>query len=213
MAVDQPPITIVGCGPGAIDYITPAAMRCIREADVLVGAGRLLDLFPDCRAERIPVSVDIEDILSRIEARRHTSRVAVLVTGDPGICSLAQPVLRRFGLPACRVVPGISSIQVAFARLGLDWLDARLINAHGGDPDVSASELEAVDKIAVLAGRLESMQWIARLASRLSAERRIVVLEDLTLDTERIREVSAQQLAEIDASSRTIVLLIKEESV
>ncbi len=46
MAIEDQSISIVGCGPGSLDYLTPAALRAIEEAEVLVGAIRLLDLFP-----------------------------------------------------------------------------------------------------------------------------------------------------------------------
>src|SRR5512141_2502938 len=77
-------ITIVGAGPGSLDYLTPAGRRAVERAEVLVGANRLLDLFPDLSAERVPVGADVERALEAIAAcgRR---RVAVLVTGDPGM--------------------------------------------------------------------------------------------------------------------------------
>jgi precorrin-6B methylase 1 len=64
---------------------------------VLVGARCLLDLFSDAGAERIAVDADIERVLDGIEKRRGFKRIVVLVTGDPGLFSLAQPVIRRFG--------------------------------------------------------------------------------------------------------------------
>ena len=116
------PLVIAGCGPGAVDYVTPVVLRAVERADVLVGASRLLDLFPSCRGEKIAVGADIEKVLNEIEAHRCNKRVVILVTGDPGLCSLARPVLSRFGPEACEVIPGISSVQVAFARIGLDWV-------------------------------------------------------------------------------------------
>ena len=61
-------ISIVGCGPGALEYLTPAARAAIEHADVLVGAPRLLDVFPAGRAERIIVKADIQEVLNQIAA-------------------------------------------------------------------------------------------------------------------------------------------------
>ncbi len=127
-------ITIVGCGPGALDHLPPVAHRAIAEADVLVGASRLLDLFPTMTAERIVVGANIPKLLDQMAPHVSQANIAVLVTGDPGVCSLAQPVIQRFGRENCRVIPGISSVQVAFARLGLDWFGARLLSAHARIP-------------------------------------------------------------------------------
>jgi precorrin-6B methylase 1 len=94
-------ILIVGCGPGSPDYLTPAARRAAEGADVLVGAAHLLELFPGARAERIAVTGEIDSLLDEVAARCILGRVAVLVTGDPGLYSLARPVLSRFGREMC----------------------------------------------------------------------------------------------------------------
>ena len=113
----------------------------------------------------------------------------MLVTGDPGLASLAQPILKRFGRSRCRVIPGVSSLQAAFARLGLDWLGARIIDAHGKDPSVHLKTLEGIDKIAVLGGRKESLSWLLQETSALGEDFSLWACEDLTLSTERIREL------------------------
>ncbi len=137
----KPDITIVGCGPGSPEYITPLALKVIKGAEILVGARRLLDLFPDHQAKTVIEMEDkVETVLEEM-ARCQDRPMVVLVSGDPGLSSLARPVIGRFGREACRVIPGISSIQVAFARLGLDWGKARIIDAHGQDPKTDLQEI------------------------------------------------------------------------
>jgi precorrin-6y C5,15-methyltransferase (decarboxylating) CbiE subunit len=212
MAVEKKKIIIVGCGPGAASYITPAAEAAAEKADVLIVSPRLKDLFPECPAERIDSGADVAGILDVIASRRDDGRqVVVLATGDPGIFSLAKPVIRRFGRENCEVIPGISSIQVAFARLGLDWQDARIISAHSSDPEVSAADLRPAGKIAVLGGREAALTWIAGLIPELGEGRRVFLCEDLTLPGEKVREVATDRLADLPVSSRAIVLIIKGE--
>lgn len=202
-------ILLVGCGPGSPDTVTPEARRAALEAEVLAGADRLLRLFPESRAERIRVGVDVEKTLEELAARAGRQRVAVLVTGDPGLCSLAQPVIRRFGREACEVIPGVSSVQVAFARLGLEWLDARILSAHARLPDVDAGALADAEKMAILAGGKDSLLWIAKLAGNLGGDRLWFACENLTLEDERVRQVTPPELGALDARSRTIVLMVK----
>lgn len=210
MDIRTPPIIIAGCGPGSPDYLTPAARKAVEQADVLIGAGRLLELFPGHGAEKIVVGPDVEKILGEIVTRRR-KRIVVLVTGDPGLCSLSRPVLKRFGRHACEVIPGVSSVQVAFARIGLDWLDARIIDAHGDDPDFNPATLMREGKIAIFAGRTEAIKWIAGLAKAIGNGRRIYLCENLTMEDEKIREVQPDELDKVEASSLTIVLIIKED--
>lgn len=206
-------ITITGCGPGALDYLTPAARAAIEGAEVLVGAQRMLDLFPARNAERIVVKADIEAVLEQIAARASQKRVVALVTGDPGLCSLASPIVKRFGRAACEIIPGVSSVQVAFARLGLDWLDARIITAHDKTPDISATALAAEKKLAVLAGNDATQPWIASLATALTASHQVFVCENLTLPDERVREANPSQLQTMKLASRAIVLLLHKEAL
>jgi len=65
------------------------------------------------------VSAEIGEVLDHIDMRAYRQRIAVLVTGDPGLFSLAKPVIERFGRTRCRVIPGVSSVQTAFARIGV----------------------------------------------------------------------------------------------
>jgi len=212
MAVEKKKIIIVGCGPGAASYITPAAEAAAEKADVLIVSQRLKDLFPECPAERIDSGTDVAGILDVIASHRDDGRqVVVLATGDPGIFSLAKPVIRRFGRENCEVIPGISSIQVAFARLGLDWQDARIISAHSSDPEVSVADLRPAGKIAVLGGREAALAWIAGMIPELGEDRRVFLCEDLTLPDEKLREVASDGLADLPVSSRAIVLIIKGE--
>ncbi len=211
MAIEQPSITIVGCGPGSPDYLTPAAHAAIKKADVLVGAQRLLELFPTSPAERVVVNANIAGALDGIEARAAHQNVTILVTGDPGIFSLARRVIRRFGRGRCTVIPGVSSVQTAFARLGLDWSDAKLISAHKDAPQVDSISL-TTEKIAVLLGREGSLRWIAEnLIIRLPADRRIFLCENLTLSNESVREVEAAELSSLESGPTALVLIIKDD--
>ncbi|MHB1455346.1 MAG: precorrin-6y C5,15-methyltransferase (decarboxylating) subunit CbiE [Armatimonadota bacterium] len=209
MEVAENRIVIVGCGPGSMDCMTLAAIRAVDSADVLVGAGRLLGMFSQSNAEQIVVGADIERSLDEISQRCGSKRIAVLVTGDPGLCSLAQPVIRRFGREMCRVIPGISSVQAAFACIGVDWYGAKIVSIHGRDPGASREQLICEEKIAILTEDATSLQWVAKLAAGMGSDIRIFVCENLTLENEQIRQVELADLTYIDISTRTIVLLIK----
>jgi len=209
MGSELHPITIVGCGPGSPEYLTAAAIRAVQDSEVLVGARRLLDLFPEHPGERIMMEAHTEKVLAAI-ADRPNKKIAVLVTGDPGLASLAQPILKRFGPSRCRVIPGVSSLQAAFARLGLDWLGARIIDAHGKDPSIHLKLLEGIEKIAVLGGRIESLSWILEETSAISDDFKLWACEDLTLETERIRELDPRTAAGLVLSSRTIFILVRK---
>ena len=209
MGSEPYPIVIVGCGPGSPEYLTAAASRAVQEAEVLVGARRLLELFPVHPGERIIMEAHTEKVLAAI-AERPDKKIAVLVTGDPGLASLARPILKRFGRSRCRVIPGVSSLQAAFARLGLDWLGVRIIDAHGQDPAPQAGALNGATKIAILGGRPQSFEWLRRELGDLLEDFDIHICEDLTLPGELITAWRPGTELDRPLSSRTIFILIRK---
>jgi len=201
-------ITIVGCGPGAPDYMTEAGLKAIASADAYAGVTQLLKRYASEGKPQIPLASDIEEALQAIAACvAEGKRVAVLVSGDPGLCSLATPVIQRFGLPACDVIPGISSVQLLFARLGLDWMEARIISAHKSLPSLSATELENVKTLVILCGHHVSQQWVIELYLSWGKADKLIVCQDLSLPTERIDEVDGEMFSKMELSSRTIVVI------
>jgi cobalt-precorrin-7 (C5)-methyltransferase len=208
----EKPIVIVGCGPGSAEYLTPAACQAVMAAEVMVGSVRLLDLFPESKAKRIPVTAKVDQVLDAVEAQLPHKRIALLVTGDPGLYSLSKLVVSRFGLDCCMVIPGISAVQVAFARLGLDWSDATIISAHKEDPQVDPDTLFKSGKIAILCGRSGVLMWIAELVQGDHAMNYSLFLaEDLTLPTERVLKVEVTELQALNAGPRTIVVMVRKE--
>lgn len=201
------PILIAGCGPGSPDYVTPAARRAVESAQVLVGARRLLDTFPGSAAERIAAGSNIDEVLDAIAARRE-KRIAVLVTGDPGLCSLARPVLKRFGRASCRIIPGISSVQAAFAAIGFDWQGARVLSAHDTPPALDPISLAGEAKLAVLAGNPAHAAWTGALVRALVPTHAVFLCEDLTLPGESVRRIESQPMK---LASRSILLFIRKE--
>lgn len=201
-------ITIVGCGPGNPRYLTTEATDAIRDAKVLIGSERLLSLFPEVPGIACPARS--ADAIELIEARLAYGPVTVLVSGDTGICSLATPLVRHFGIKVCRLVPGISSVQVAFARLGLDWRNAKIVTAHAKRPDDTMADLEAHDTIAILAGSAQGHAWLDDLRKRLAATHDVYLCQDLTLETERICRIDADDIGKSAPKALSIYLFIKK---
>lgn len=201
-------LMIIGCGPGAVDYMTEAGRKGIAQADVLAGSAHLLKLYATEGKSQLPIASDIDGALEALDlCLKDGKRVAVLVSGDPGLCSLATPVIRRFGMDACEVIPGISSVQLLFARLGLDWMDARIVSAHKSLPALEASALEGVKTLVILCGHHVSQHWVIELYLSLGQGCKLIVCQDLSLPSERIDEVDGEMFSKMELSSRTIVVI------
>ncbi len=204
-------ISVVGCGPGEADHVTPAARSAVREADVVLGSPRLLALFDlgDKRCVELPARST--EAIGTIEKELACGELAVLVSGDPGLFSLGQAVVNHFGREQCRVIPGVSSVQAAFAAIGVDGSEARIISAHGRVPQVAAEELIDCRTLAVLMGTDQAMQWTAGLAEGLSQSHSLFVCENLTLPDQRVTMASAEELLAMETSSLTVLVFVRSD--
>lgn len=198
---------IVGAGPGDPLWLTDAARRAIASARVLAGTRRFIDEITQDVVERIPFEGPIDAWLDRLAECRETP-IVVPVSGDPGICSIAKRLIERFGREQCRIVPGISSVQLACATLGIPWENAAIISAHAAVPAEAPADLELRDPWIILLGARGGEGFAAKLAAR--TPRRVYCLEDLSLATERVGAISAQELAALPPHPRRIVVLTRE---
>lgn len=149
---------MAGIGPGHPDYVLPAALRAIREAKVLVGGSRALSDFAREGQRTMAIRGDIPSVLSFIREALSDSDVVVMVSGDPGYYSLLDALRRDFDEDCISVIPGISSVQFAFARLALPWHDASLLSFHGRRP--------SDDELAYAPGRVIGMLTDGKCSSR-----------------------------------------------
>jgi precorrin-2 C20-methyltransferase / precorrin-3B C17-methyltransferase len=121
-------ITVVGLGPGSDEWITPEARQVLAEATDLVGYQRYLDRVPFRSGQRRFGSdnkVEAERARHALSLAESGRRVCVVSSGDPGIFAMATAVLESVDQGPdiwrsldIRIVPGISAMQAAAARLG-----------------------------------------------------------------------------------------------
>ena len=158
---------MAGIGPGNPDYVLPAAARAIREAAVLVGSRRALADFARRDQATFPITGDIAGVLRFIGAQRQSCEVVVMVSGDPGYYSLLDALRREFSASEIQVIPGISSVQFAFARLALPWHDARLLSMHGRRPPDDALRYAPGAMLGLLTDKEYSSRTIPALLMKL----------------------------------------------
>jgi precorrin-2 C20-methyltransferase/precorrin-3B C17-methyltransferase len=120
-------VVVVGLGPAGPDWLTPEAHAELAEADELVGYDTYLARVPARRGQRRHASdnrVEAERARHALELAAAGSRVAVVSSGDPGIFAMATAVIEVLDGDAAladvevRVVPGVSAMQAAAARVG-----------------------------------------------------------------------------------------------
>jgi len=152
---------IIGCGPNDHLYMTEIARWYIDNARIIAGSSRLLSVYNWNKCEQIPVTANMDEFIAALQkAFERKIPVTILVTGDTGVASLASVVVKRFGRENCLCIPGISSIQLACARLCIGWGDALIINSHKSVPVIQSDTLKNYKTILALSGNKLSWPWI-----------------------------------------------------
>ena len=162
---------IVGIGAG---MLTGEGISRIRAAKRIYGSDRALELARGYAADAVLMPITDYAALRGLPAD-----VVVLSTGDPLMAGLGY-------LPG-EVVPGISSMQAAFARLKVSWTNVAVVNAHGKDH--TSAVARAGHSVFVIADPDFS---VAVLAASLPPGTRVAVCEDLGYPSERVAEGTAE---------------------
>ncbi|MDZ5458517.1 precorrin-6y C5,15-methyltransferase (decarboxylating) subunit CbiE [Azohydromonas lata] len=210
---NRPPrCRIVGVLDDGAASLNAVALQALAQADVVIGARRTLALLearlnPEAeRRELSALSAVVEDVRA---AQAAGQRCVVLATGDPLCHGIAGYLAMRLCLEAIEVLPNLSTIQLACARVGLVWQDLKIASIHakdagewftGADPRhglyALTQALRRHDRLAVLTSPDNTPDRVARLllAEGLQDDFQLAVAERLLQPGERI--VTGMSVAE-----------------
>ena len=206
-------IVVAGIGPGNPDFVLPAARAAIEGAEVLVGGSRALADFAKQGQETMTIRGDIDAVLSFIREKIQKTHVVVMVSGDPGYYSLLDALRREFPPQALVVIPGVSSLQMAFARLALPWHAARLLSFHGREPhEAELLRTEGAVLGMLTDGRNNSQTIATRLmAHGWSSDDTMYVCTRLSYADEQITEMTIGQAADTDGIGHGVIIVCTHE--
>jgi cobalt-precorrin-7 (C5)-methyltransferase len=212
-------ISIVGAGPGAEDYVTPIAKKTVRDADVVVGADRALVLFADdIKGETMKLTAKTmnSSLKQAVELAKKGRSVAILSTGDPGFSGLLRTFSRivRGQDIEINVVPGISSVQVCAARIGMPWDETELFTFH---ESASSDEKE---RLAGAVGEGRTIMLLPEAKSfapadvakflmkrGVSEKTSVFICENLTLSDERVVKSTLSEVSKAVFGSLCVMVI------
>ena len=210
-------VSLVGVGPGAGGLLTAEAETAIKNAQLLIGADRVLDIVPvDIRSGKMLYSsYKKEDIAKYLAEHHEYDRVAVLYSGDIGFFSGARDMEKYIG--ACKEsyeierIPGISSVQYFLDKLGIDWSDVVFKSAHGRSFDI-VRELRRHRYVCALVGDAGDVAQYSNALFTAGFERvRITVGERLSYPDEKIFTVDMDKAKSCVTDRLSVVLYENEQ--
>lgn len=206
------------------------AREIVMNADVLLASSRLLEVFKqyeeyEAVKERIMVINKVPETIAHIKewfSHAAPGALVLIASGDPYFFGIGRRMVEEFGKERIEVIPGLSSMQEAFARINEPWDDAFCISVHGG-PDIAKRRalpyeikdiswlLEKHGKLAILTDRRNNPAVIAKvLRSEIRNPQSEIVMhvcEHLGYPDERIWTGSVSEAASMTFADPNVVIL------
>ncbi|MEL7565175.1 MAG: precorrin-6y C5,15-methyltransferase (decarboxylating) subunit CbiE [Dehalobacterium sp.] len=204
-------VCIAGVGPGALEYVAPAALEAIKCCDILVGGKRNLAVFQHLGKETYEFKTSMEDLYLFVDRERKERKVCVAVSGDPGFYSLLDFFLKKLGREALEVIPGISSFQYLFARIAKPWKNYSLSSMHGRDTDIMKGLAEK-GGVFLLTDRTNNPSTIADYLINQGLDKCLITVgENLSYPEERIVRGKPEEIKRYEFSDLCVVVIEKDD--
>ena len=159
-------VTLIGMGSGQPENLTLQGLAALRQADLILGARRLLAVLPAGCTENRAAAYRPDEVADLLQTSGAENAVLVY-SGDTGFYSGASAMMEKLealGVRA-RVLPGLSSIQLLAAALGRPWQGWNLVSAHGRTCDPVAECMQGRPTFFLTGGSEDPATLCAQLAA------------------------------------------------
>src|SRR5438477_324962 len=117
MSTSEARIFIIGVGSDGLTGLTSRARDLLQKADVVYGSDHALALVADVPGRKERLGSDLQETVKTFESQLGTQRVVLVASGDPLFYGVARYLCDRLGKDHFEVLPHVSSMQLAFARI------------------------------------------------------------------------------------------------
>jgi precorrin-6Y C5,15-methyltransferase (decarboxylating) len=195
LEADKRKVTIIGIGMGAKDNMTVEAVKACKEADVILGASRMLEV---CASLGKPTYAGYKYELLKEYLDTHTEykNAVLLMSGDIGFYSGAKKMIEYLEKDyEVITLSGISSVVYFCTKLHTSWDDVKLMSLHGKSGNLVAAVANNKKVFSLIGGK----DAVGVLASELCeyglGDVVIHVGKDLSYPEETILQGTASELS------------------
>ncbi len=201
---------VIGIGPGHPDYLVPKGHNIIKKMKTIVGSARALEDFARDDQRQYTISGKLQELVVFLQEALEDEDVAVLVSGDTGYYSLLKYLKEHMPSYHIEVIPGISSMSFAFARLQESWHDAELLSFHGRIPSDDALTYEKGRKLGFLTDKEHNPARIAQILIEKGwpKETKAAALERLSYDDEKIVRGTLEDISKLEGFYHAVLVVM-----
>ncbi len=198
-------ITLLGVGMGLDSQLTWEGVCACREADVLIGAGRILAGLSTFEKPVHEVENN-EEAAAFLQAHPEYQRPVVAFSGDAGFFSGARKMQEFLRVDQVQVISGISSLSCFCSRLRIPWEDVFSVNLHGRNINL-VDAVRKHEKVFCVGGGRNRLQEACRELTECGlGDILLWVGEDLGYPAEKIYRTTPRKMQKEECSSLVAAL-------
>ena len=205
-------IMIIGVGDDGAEGLTKVARDCIYAASVLVGAPGLLAKFPDFTGRKEVIGADLDRLANTLDQSDFPT--VVLASGDPLFYGTARFLCDRLGKDRFDVLPHVSSMQLAFARVKESWDEAYLTNLASQPLDRVVDRIRSAEKVGVFTSEdVPPSRLAEELLSKGISYFTVYVCENLGSPDERVTRSALADIVNLRFSPLNVMVMVRQTGV
>jgi precorrin-6Y C5,15-methyltransferase (decarboxylating) len=204
-------LVILGIGDDGLAGLTDPARRLIMSADLILGAASTLTLVESAPGPKVVLEADMSVALKQVREALVCQSPVLVSSGDPLFYGVARYLCDRLGKDLFEVVPHVSSMQLAFARIKESWEDAYLTNLAGRPIEAVIDRIRTAEKIGLFSSEeCPPARLAAELLDRGIDYFRAYVCENLGSPDERVTQAELVDLPGMDFNPLNVFILIRK---
>ena len=205
-------LVIVGIGDDGMAGLTEAARRIVQEADPILGAPSTLRLIEGAAGRKVPLDPEMPEALRQVREALTGRRPVLVSGGDPLFYGVARYLCERLGKDQFEVVPHVSSMQLAFARVKESWDDAYLTSLAGRPFEaIAVDRVRTAEKVGLFSSDDHPPSRIFReLLDRGIDYFKAYVCENLGSPDERVTQGEMADLAGLEFDPLNVLILVRK---
>jgi precorrin-6Y C5,15-methyltransferase (decarboxylating) len=206
-------IYIIGISDDGLEGLSTAAISRLSQAELIVGPPLLIEKAAAFPGRKEAVGADLDKLANLLDKHRQGD-VAVLAGGDPLFYGTARFLCDRLGKDRFEVVPHVSSMQLAFARVKESWDEAYLTNLASQPLDRVLERIRTAEKIGLFTSDQLTPAVLANHLIRMGIDYFVIyVCENLGSPDERVTRGTPQEIAQQRFASPNVMILVRRPGV
>jgi precorrin-6Y C5,15-methyltransferase (decarboxylating) len=204
-------LVIVGIGDDGLAGLTEPARRVVLSADLILGTPQALALLEEAPGKKQSLEPEMGLALKQVGEALQSRKPVLVSSGDPLFYGVARYLCDRLGKELFEVVPHVSSMQLAFARVKESWEDATLISLAGRPIESVIDRIRTAEKIGLFSSDECPPPRLAReLLERGIDYFRAYVCENLGSPDERVTQAELADLTGMEFNVLNVLILIRK---